>query len=62
MNRPHPADRLFCVIVTHNRAKPLRACLSHTLRQDVDGVLVIDNASSDDTPSLWWSAWQPGLQ
>lgn len=52
MNGSHPADRLICVIVTHNRAKRLRACLSHTLRQDVDGVLVIDNASSDDTPEL----------
>ena len=46
----HPrAHRLGCVIVTHNRADRLRTCLLHTLQQEVDLVVVIDNASSDDT-------------
>jgi rhamnopyranosyl-N-acetylglucosaminyl-diphospho-decaprenol beta-1,3/1,4-galactofuranosyltransferase len=46
------ADPLMCLIVTHNRAERLAICLSHTLDQDVDRVLVIDNASSDATPSV----------
>jgi len=40
------------VIVTHNRANQLRSCLSNTLAQEVDLVLVIDNASSDSTPEV----------
>ncbi len=43
---------LGCVVVTYNRAECLRVCLTHTLRQDVDLVLVIDNASNDNTPEL----------
>jgi rhamnopyranosyl-N-acetylglucosaminyl-diphospho-decaprenol beta-1,3/1,4-galactofuranosyltransferase len=46
------ADQLLCLIVTHNRAEQLSNCLSHTLRQDVDHVLVIDNASSDNTQEV----------
>lgn len=52
MSQTPSADRLVCVIVTHNRAERLRICLDHVLHQDVDGVLVIDNASNDDTPAL----------
>ncbi len=49
----YPRDyRLGCVIVTHNRAGKLLTCLTKTLRQDVDLVVVIDNASSDTTPHL----------
>jgi rhamnopyranosyl-N-acetylglucosaminyl-diphospho-decaprenol beta-1,3/1,4-galactofuranosyltransferase len=40
------------VIVTHNRAEKLRTCLILTLRQDVDLVVVIDNASSDATQQV----------
>jgi len=40
------------VIVTHNRENQLRSCLSHVLAQEVDLVLVIDNASSDSTPEV----------
>ncbi|MEB3319651.1 MAG: glycosyltransferase [Cyanobium sp.] len=50
--KPARDHRLGCVIVTHNRAEHLRSCLAHTLAQDVDLVLVIDNASSDATPEL----------
>lgn len=51
--RHHPRDnRLGCVIVTYNRADRLRTCLTRTLAQDVDLLVVIDNASSDSTPEL----------
>ena len=40
------------MIVTHNRVDQLRTCLLHTLSQDVDLVLVIDNACTDTTPTL----------
>lgn len=50
----HPGRdyQLGCVIVAHNRASLLRSCLNHTLAQDVDLVLVIDNASTDATSAL----------
>lgn len=52
MSPTPPSERLVGVIVTHNRAEQLRICLSHTLRQEVDRVWVIDNASSDHTPEV----------
>lgn len=52
MTQQPRAYRLGCVIVTHNRAESLRTCLTHTLRQNVDLVVVIDNASTDDTPQV----------
>jgi GT2 family glycosyltransferase len=44
--------QLACVIVTYNRAERLRICLGHTLQQDVDLVLVVDNAPTDGTPAV----------
>lgn len=43
---------LACVIVTYNRAEQLRRCLIHTLEQDVDLVVIIDNGSSDGTSQV----------
>ena len=52
MIAPEQRQSLACVIVTYNRKDDLRRCLSHTLSQDVDVVVVIDNASTDETPIL----------
>ncbi len=52
MSQSPRTHRLACVIVTHNRAGQLRTCLTHTLQQDVDVVVVIDNASQDSTQEL----------
>lgn len=52
MSTTPASERLVCVIVTHNRAEQLRTCLFRTLGQEVDNVLVIDNASSDHTPEV----------
>ena len=56
-NQRLPSQRLVCVIVTHNRAKQLRTCLENTLREPVDQVVVIDNASTDSTQALL-ADWQ----
>lgn len=52
MKQNHRHYRLACVIVTHNRAQQLCISLRHTLEQDVDLVLVVDNASTDATPAV----------
>jgi GT2 family glycosyltransferase len=44
--------QLACVVVTHNRADKLCVCLNKTLKQDVDLLIVIDNASTDATPVI----------
>lgn len=46
------AHSLACIIVTYNREDELRECLINTLRQKVDLVIVIDNASSDGTEEI----------
>jgi rhamnopyranosyl-N-acetylglucosaminyl-diphospho-decaprenol beta-1,3/1,4-galactofuranosyltransferase len=43
---------LACVIVTYNRADQLATCLDKTLNEEVDLVVVIDNASTDSTQAL----------
>ena len=43
--------------MTFNRAQELQRCLENTLSQEVDIVVVIDNASTDNTPELL-KAWQ----
>ncbi len=52
MNLPPSDCRLACVIVTYNRAEQLKLSLANTLDQDVDHVVVIDNASTDHTAAL----------
>ena len=44
--------QLVCVVVTHNRADKLCVCLERHCEQDVDLLLVIDNASTDATPEV----------
>lgn len=46
--------KIIAVIVTHNRCLLLSRCLDHILSQTraVDGILVINNASEDDTVDL----------
>lgn len=52
MNIPDRNYQLACVVVTHNRAPMLRLCIARTLQQDIDLLLVIDNASTDSTPRM----------
>jgi GT2 family glycosyltransferase len=57
-NRPTPADQRVCaVIVTFNRLELLQAALAALRAQTrpVEGILVVDNGSTDDTP-----AWLAG--
>ena len=46
--------RILTAIVTHNRSALLARCLDHVAAQerDTDAVLVIDNASTDDTLAM----------
>lgn len=48
------APSVLAVVVTYNRSALLRECLDAVLAQTrpVDGVLVVDNASTDDTASV----------
>ncbi len=52
MNLQPSNCRLACVIVTYNRAHRLKQSLANTLSQEVDLVVVIDNASTDHTAAL----------
>lgn len=50
MSTPH---RVCAVVVTYNRSALLRECLDAVLGQSVGvDVVVVDNASTDDTPSV----------
>jgi rhamnopyranosyl-N-acetylglucosaminyl-diphospho-decaprenol beta-1,3/1,4-galactofuranosyltransferase len=51
---PDDARRVCAVVVTYNRRDLLERCLEHLERQSrpADGILVVDNASSDGTPEL----------
>lgn len=53
-------NKVYCVIVTYNRRMLLEACLSCIggQTQDVDKVLVVDNASTDGTRE-WLHEWLP---
>lgn len=43
---------LAALVVTYNRATALRCCMRYTLAQPFAHVLVVDNASTDETPEL----------
>ena len=52
-----PANNLFSVVVcTYNRSKMLRGCLDSLCNQSLDKklfeIIVVDNASTDDTPHV----------
>ncbi len=50
---------ITAVVVTYNRLEKLKKVLDHLLKQDrkVDEILVVDNASTDKTPS-YLSEWE----
>jgi len=46
-------DRVAAVVVTYNRAEMLRQCLMSLQKQTMPcDILVVDNASTDDTQAL----------
>lgn len=47
-------DNICAVVVTHNRSKLLKECLSSILNQTypIDAIYLIDNASTDDTTQM----------
>lgn len=47
-------SRIAAVVVTYNRCERLKGCLDSLIRQDrpLDEILVIDNASTDDTSDV----------
>ncbi len=52
---PSPPDEIFIIIVTYHSADHIQACLASLLQADAERkitVLVLDNASHDDTPAL----------
>ncbi len=55
--------QVCAVVVTHNRSRLLRECLLALLGQtrEVESILVVDNASSDDTVNLLASEF-PGIE
>ncbi|HYE06382.1 MAG TPA: glycosyltransferase [Planctomycetota bacterium] len=60
-----PRDRratIAALIVTHDRLALLRRAIEATLAQDVDAVLVVDNASSDGTAAWLASIDDPRLR
>lgn len=54
----HPTESIFAVVVTYNRLPLLQRCLDALRHQSLrpDGILVIDNASTDGT-----GAWLQGV-
>ncbi|MCL5671641.1 MAG: glycosyltransferase family 2 protein, partial [Acidobacteria bacterium] len=54
MQSPCKEERIAAVVVTYNRCALLEGCLDALLRQDrpLDEILVIDNASTDDTTEM----------
>lgn len=56
------AGRVFAVIVTFNRLPMLQQTLAYTLAEPLDGVVVIDNASTDGTRAWLDDQKHPLLQ
>lgn len=54
MQNSNDRPRIAAVVVTYNRREPLKGCLEALLHQDrpLDEILVIDNASTDNTPEM----------
>lgn len=54
MQRSFPSARVCAVVVAFNRCAKLRECLGHLQNQTraLDAVLVVNNASTDDTPAM----------
>jgi rhamnopyranosyl-N-acetylglucosaminyl-diphospho-decaprenol beta-1,3/1,4-galactofuranosyltransferase len=54
MQNPCNETRIAAVVVTYNRCALLQGCLDALIRQDrpLDEILVIDNASTDDTAEI----------
>jgi rhamnopyranosyl-N-acetylglucosaminyl-diphospho-decaprenol beta-1,3/1,4-galactofuranosyltransferase len=52
-----PRCRIVAIVVTHNRLAKLRETVTRLLAEDLDGLLVFDNASTDGTGS-----WLDGLE
>jgi rhamnopyranosyl-N-acetylglucosaminyl-diphospho-decaprenol beta-1,3/1,4-galactofuranosyltransferase len=44
-----PRCQIVAIVVTHNRLAKLRDTVARLLAEDLDGLLVFDNASTDDT-------------
>lgn len=53
--------RLVAVVVTHNRRVQLRRTVERLLAEDIDEVLVVDNASTDDSTGVLWKIDDPRL-
>jgi GT2 family glycosyltransferase len=62
--RPAAGETVAVVVVTYNRCELLGRMLSGlaALERQPDAVLVVDNASTDDTPAVLAAATNPGLE
>ncbi len=54
LNKQEKRDTIAAVVVTYNRKELLIECLDALMNQTypLDGIYIIDNASSDGTPEL----------
>ena len=53
--------KLAAIVVTFNRLAALQTTVARLLDQDVDHIVVVDNASSDDTPTWLTTQTDPRL-
>ena len=60
---PTPADRmrLVALVVTHNRQAQLRVTVERLLAEDIDALLVVDNASTDGSSGYLHQMTDPRL-
>ena len=52
---------LAAVVVTHNRKNQLRRTVQRLLAEDIDTLLVVDNASTDGSTDILWKIEDPRL-
>ncbi|MBC7736284.1 MAG: glycosyltransferase [Candidatus Saccharibacteria bacterium] len=57
-----PAARLLAVVVTHNRQAQLAQTVTRLLAERIDDLIVVDNASTDDTVAWLAAVGDPRLQ
>lgn len=54
--------RLVALVVTHNRPEQLRLTIDRLLAEDVDAILVVDNASTDGSTQFLYGIADPRLR
>ena len=58
---PAPRPRLVALVVTYNRRPQLRRTVERLLEEDVDAIVVVDNASTDGSTEFLFKITDPRL-